>query len=238
MADAADAWRGDHPWAGIYDFFVQRGQLSRGLGWLVWGTDVRRLYRSAGAIGSMPRGTAILDIPCGGGVAFRGLRPEQDVRYVAADVSPAMLERARREAVRRGLEQIEYVEADVAALPFADGEFDLCVSFTGLHCFDDPQAAVAELARCLAPGGRLVGSGLLTGSLRYEPMIVLGRIGGLMGPGGSADDVKRWLAAAGLEDVALERSGALGYFSARRPKRAARSSARRSTSPRSGRSAR
>jgi SAM-dependent methyltransferase len=187
----------------------------------------------------MPPGSAILDIPCGGGVAFRGLRPGQDVRYVAADVSPAMLERARREADRRGLARIEYLEADVAALPFDDGEFDLCVTFTGLHCFPDPETAVAELARCLRPGGRLVGSALLTGSgLRYEPMIVFGRLGGLMGPGGSADDVQRWLAAAGLQDVALERSGALGYFSARRPKRAVRSAARRSSAPRSGRSAR
>ena len=39
--------------------------------------------------------------------------------------------------------------ADVGALPFADGEFDLVVTFTGLHCFPDPRRAVAELARVL-----------------------------------------------------------------------------------------
>jgi ubiquinone/menaquinone biosynthesis C-methylase UbiE len=217
MTDVTDAWRRDHPWASVYDFFVQRGQLSRGLGWLLWGTDVRRLYRATETLASVPDGGAILDVPCGGGVAFRGLRPDQQVRYVAADVSPAMLERARREAARRGLEQIEYVEADVEALPFGDREFDLCISLTGLHCFPNPQAAVAEIVRCLRPGGRLVGSALLTDSgLRYEPLIVLGRRGGIMGPSGNADEVQRWLAEAGLQEITLERSGALGYFSARR----------------------
>ena len=43
-----------------------------------------------------PDGTVILDVPCGGGVAFRGLRPGQRVRYVAADLSPVMLGRAPR----------------------------------------------------------------------------------------------------------------------------------------------
>ena len=102
----------------------------------------------------------ILDVPCGGGVAFRGLRPGQRVRYVAADLSPLMLGRARAEAKRRDLHQIEFTEADVEALPFKDASFDLCVSCTGLHCFPDP-AAVSEIARVLRPGGVLRGTTLV-----------------------------------------------------------------------------
>ena len=69
-------------------------------------------------------------------------------------------------------------------LPFEDGSFDLVVSFTGLHCFPDPHAAVAEIARVLRPGGVLTGSALLNDSgLRYEPLRRAGRVAGLLGPG-------------------------------------------------------
>jgi ubiquinone/menaquinone biosynthesis C-methylase UbiE len=90
----------------------------------------------------------VLDIPCGGGFALRVLRPGQPVRYVAADISPHMLGRARE--VARGMrapDAIEFVEADVTALQFDDASFDLCVTYNGLHCLPDPRAALAELTR-------------------------------------------------------------------------------------------
>lgn len=212
----SDAWRGNHPWAVVYDFVVERSALG-GVLWRVgMASDIGRLYRAAEAIGDLPDGAAVLDVPCGGGVALRGVRSGQDVRYVAADIAPAMLERTRREAERRGVE-VEPREADVGALPFADGEFDLVVSFTGLHCFPDPERAVGELARVTKPGGRLTGSALLTDSgLRFEPMRRVGRAAGLLGPSGSRADLERWLGAAGYEDVRVDRSGGMSYFTGRR----------------------
>jgi ubiquinone/menaquinone biosynthesis C-methylase UbiE len=207
----------DHPWARVYDFFVEREQLSRPAGWLLFGTDTRLLYDQLDAIARVPDGGSILDIPCGGGVALRGLRPEQDVRYVAADISTAMLERTARVAADRGLAQVQYEIADVQALPFADGEFDFILSFAGLHVFPQPAAAVREIARCLAPGGHFSGSVFLTdGGVRYRPLLAGGRAAGLMGPSGSGADVRRWLLAAGLTGVELRRSGTIGYFEAER----------------------
>ena len=83
------------------------------------------------------------------------------MRYGAADLSPVMLRRARAEAERRDHGQIEFTEADAETLPFEDGSFDLYVSYTGLHCFPDPAAAVAEIGRVLRPGGVLRGSMVL-----------------------------------------------------------------------------
>jgi ubiquinone/menaquinone biosynthesis C-methylase UbiE len=207
----------DHPWARVYDFFVEREALSRPLGWLLFGTETRLLYDQVDAIARVQDGGSILDIPCGGGVALRGLRPEQDVRYVAADISEAMLERTARVAAGRGLTQVQYEIADVEALPFADGEFDLILSFAGLHVFPRPAVAVREIARCLAPGGRFSGSVFLTdGGVRYLPLLTGGRAAGLMGPSGSGADVRRWLLAAGLTGVELRRSGTIGYFEAGR----------------------
>ena len=47
---------------------------------------------------------------------------------------------------------IEFVEADVTALQFADASFDLCVTYNGLHCLPDPHAALAR-AYSRAPAG-------------------------------------------------------------------------------------
>src|SRR5258708_624972 len=61
----------DHPWASVYDFFVEREALSRLLGRLLFGTDARLLYDQLDAIAAVPDGGSILDIPCGGGVRAR-----------------------------------------------------------------------------------------------------------------------------------------------------------------------
>ena len=51
------------------------------------------LYAAAAEIGTLPAGSRVLDVPCGGGVALRGLVPGQGIEYVAADIAPTMLER-------------------------------------------------------------------------------------------------------------------------------------------------
>lgn len=201
----------------VYDFGVEREWLARPAGRLLWGTDTSLLYASIGSIRDLPDGAAVLDVPCGGGVALRGLAP--GIRYVAADISPDMLERTRRRAVPLELD-IETVEADVTALPFADGEFDLCVTFNGLHCLPDPPSAVSEMARCVRPGGRIVGDSVVRGAgLRQDVAIGMFRRAGLFGPGGTAAEVERWLDGAGLRVDRFQVSGAVAHFAATRPER-------------------
>lgn len=210
----SDVWRGDHPWATFYDYMVEHERVGRTL----WAggarSDIRLLYAAAAEIGRVPAGGSVLDVPCGGGVALRGLQPGQDVRYVAADIAPAMLVRTAANAERRGLgDVVECLEADVERLPFEDDTFDLTVSFTGLHCFPRPAAAVSEIARVLKPRGVLTGSALLndTGVL-YEPMRIIGRTSGLLGPSGTRVELAHWLASAGFHDATIRASGAIVYF--------------------------
>jgi SAM-dependent methyltransferase len=213
----SEVWRAGHPWAAVYDFIVEHDQLGRPLWNAAMGTDVGLLHRAAAAIGELGDGGTVLDIPCGGGIALRGVRPEQAIRYVAADIAPGMLARTARRARELGLDQVETVAADVEDLPFADGTFDLCVSFTGLHCFPRPAAALREIGRCVRAGGRLSGSAVLNDTgVRFEPMRLAGRLTGLLGPSGTAADLERWLDEAGFEDAALRRSGAFVYFTATR----------------------
>jgi SAM-dependent methyltransferase len=201
----------------VYDFFVERESLSRPAGRLLFGTDTELLYDEMRAIDDVPDGGSVLDIPCGGGVALRALRPERKLRYVAADIAPAMLERTEHVAGRHGLGQVETRIADVEGMPFDDGEFDLCMSFAGLHCFPHPARATREIGRVIKPGGRFVGSVFLTdGGLRYEPMVLFGRVAGVMGPSGGMDDLEQWLDNAGFAHAEIERSGAIAYFDATR----------------------
>lgn len=212
-------WSQDPLWAPFYDWTVEHPGAGGALWRVGMGSDLRLLYAAADEIGRQPAGATVLDVPCGGGVALRGLRPGQGVRYIAMDISEAMLARTRASARRRGVgDQVETVPGDVADLPLVDGEVDLAVSFTGLHCFPDPRAAVAELARVLRPGGVLTGSAFLEDSgRRYEPVRRAGRLAHLLGPGCTSHEIRAWLAEEGLVDATLERSGAIAYFRARRP---------------------
>ena len=156
-------WVEDPLWATAYDWLVEHESV----GGLLWrlGTDssLADLYAAADEIGRLPAGSRVLDVPCGGGVALRGLRRGQGVEYVAADIAPAMLDRTVAAAARRGvLDQVRTAEEDLLDLSFADDSFDLVVSLTGLHVVPDPVRAVRELARVLRPGGRLTGSALMT----------------------------------------------------------------------------
>ncbi|MPZ61082.1 MAG: methyltransferase domain-containing protein [Propionibacteriales bacterium] len=219
MPDVRAVWRSrvfEAVWGAAYNYGIEHEWLSAPIGRVVFGSDVRLLYDSLRVVGEMPDGSAILDMPCGGGLAFRGMRPEQDVRYVAADISVSMLDRARRRAAQLGLDGIEYVETDVESMPFPDAEFDLGVCFNGLHCMPDPAAALVELTRTLKPGGRLVGDCLIRDVGRSDAYLAALRRLGVFGPGGRLADVERWLTDAGLRIDRLERSGALAHFAATR----------------------
>jgi len=188
--------------AAVYDFGVEREWLARPAGRLLWGTDVGLLYSSIRSLGTLPSGTSVLDVPCGGGLALRGLPPS--LRYVGADIAP-------RAAT------LSQVAADIERLPFADNEFDVCVTFNGLHCVPDPAAALRELARCLKPGGKLLGDTIVRGAgRRYDLTIGAFQRVGLFGPGGTAEDLARWLADAGFRADTLTHSGAVVHFAATR----------------------
>ncbi|MGV0656167.1 class I SAM-dependent methyltransferase [Mycolicibacterium thermoresistibile] len=217
MADVAANWagRGGRFAGGLYDFGVEREVLARPAGLLMWGTDTRLLFDSIRRIGDLPDGTAVLDIPCGGGLALRGLRHGRRLRYVAADISADMLARAQRRAATLGRTDVRFVVADIERMPFGDGEFDCCVTFNGLHCVPDPAAAVAEIARCVKPGGRLIGDAVVRGAgRRQDALIAVFRRAGVFGPGGTTDELQGWLTRAGFEVEDFRRSGAVAHCTA------------------------
>jgi len=97
-------------------------------------------------------GTRVLDVGCGNGALSRAVAARGGI-VTGVDISAPMLARARERAAAEGL-TVELVEADAQVHPFS-AEFDVVVSRFGVMFFSDPEAAFANLARALAPGGRM-----------------------------------------------------------------------------------
>jgi SAM-dependent methyltransferase len=212
---AANACAG--PFGAFYDFYIERPWLVGLIGRAVWGMDGAALYESMEPIREAAPGSTIADVPCGGGVAFRALRSGQDVRYLAGDLDPKMLQRAERKARARSLEQIECVTADMTELPFGDAEVDLFLSYSGLHMVSEPQRAIDEIARCLKPGGRLIGTTFFSGGSRRARWIFEAgnRRGHALPP--DRGELISWLASAGLAEAKIGPQPTFAVFSARKP---------------------
>jgi SAM-dependent methyltransferase len=204
------------PFGAFYDFYIERPRLVKVIGRVIWGIDASILYTSMEPISRLPAGATIADVPCGGGVAFRALDPEQDVRYLAADLSPKMLRRAERRARLRSLNQVELLVADMTELPFADGEVDLFLSYSGLHMVPNPEKAVAEMARCLAPGGQLIGTTFLSdASRRARALFRAGTYSGHPLPP-RREDLRAWLETAGFEEATIGSHAGFAAFGGRK----------------------
>jgi len=199
----------------VYSFYMEHPRIGLPIGRLAWGGDFAPYYKSMAAVSEAPPGSTVVDCPCGAGPAFRALDPRADLRYVAVDLSPSMLARARRSAAARGV-AVEFLAADAAALPLPDGAASTLLSFWGLHCFEHPRTAVAEAARVLEPRGRLVGATFLRGreTLRQR-FFIRPHVGGF-GPIGTGPEVEDWLQSSGFEEIEMTRSGPMLFFSARR----------------------
>ena len=196
-----------------YSYWMERPWLGRAVGFALWGGDSKAYYKSMRAIGELPEGAVVADAPCGAGAAFAALSPRQRLRYLALDLSPLMLERARQRARAFGLDQIEFVEGDAERIPLANSSADLFLSYWGLHCMPHPDAAVREIARCLRRGGRVIGAMICRGpSLRQCLFMRPGM--SAFGPSGTVEELADWLAAAGLTQTRLEVSGAFAFFEA------------------------
>jgi ubiquinone/menaquinone biosynthesis C-methylase UbiE len=96
----------------------------------------------------------LLDVAAGTGHAARELAARVRVA-VALDLTPAMLEAGKAAAERDGVENVVFMRGDASALPFLDASFDVAVTRFALHHVEQPRDVLAELVRCVRPGGRI-----------------------------------------------------------------------------------
>ena len=144
----------------------------------------------------------VLDIASGDGVLAELLAPHAG-RYVCVDASQRVVA-AASERLRR-YPNVDVREGDMHALPFADASFDLVVLMHALTYADKPAQAVAEAARVLRPGGRL----LLSSLARHEHRSAVQAFGHV-NLGFTARELRKFAEKAGLavgnvESVTRER---------------------------------
>jgi len=109
-----------------------------------------RRWRKETARAVVSRGDRVLDACCGtGDLALADLHAGA-ARVTGLDFSERMLERARAKS-----SEVEWVQGDALALPFADGSFDGATVGFGVRNLDDLEAGLRELRRVLTQGGRL-----------------------------------------------------------------------------------
>ncbi|MGZ4860826.1 MAG: class I SAM-dependent methyltransferase [Candidatus Angelobacter sp.] len=104
--------------------------------------------------GAGPEDTA-LDVACGPGLlACAFARVAQHATGV--DMTPAMLEQARKTQQEQGVKNVSWQQGDVYSLPFPQAQFSIVSSRFAFHHLQDPLAALKEMKRACKPGGKIV----------------------------------------------------------------------------------
>jgi SAM-dependent methyltransferase len=177
------------------------------------GTDEE--HGMALAMLSISAGDRVLDVACGPGNFTRDFGAAAgDGLVVGLDASATMLRVAARDA---GGDNVAYVRGDACDLPFRDGSFDAVCCFAALYMIDDPLRALEEIARVLAPGGRLalmstcVG-GPLSGQLANA---IVGGLSGVRAFG--RDELTGALAERGMTEIEQRVTGLAQFVSCRKP---------------------
>jgi SAM-dependent methyltransferase len=163
------------------------------------------------AIADLAPGEVVLDLGSGGGIdvllAARRVGPE-GFAY-GLDMTPAMLELARRNAAEAQQANVAFLEGEMAAIPLPDATVDVILSNCVVNLAPDKPAVFAEMLRVLKPGGRLAISDIVvhgalpqdltTGALRRDLFGWAGCISGALTDVEYTDG----LAVAGFADVSL-----------------------------------
>lgn len=156
------------------------------------------------AVADLLPGERVLDLGSGGGidVLLSARRVGESGFAYGVDMTPEMLELARRNAARAGATNVEFLEGRIEAVPLPDAAVDVVISNCVINLSVDKPAVLAEMFRVLRPGGRVgvsdvVAEDHLSPAERAERGDFAGCLAGAL----SRREYLEGLAAAGFADV-------------------------------------
>ncbi len=190
--------------ANAEDLALAFGYRPEDLAALPEGTNLGLSCGNPQAVAGLAPGESVLDLGSGAGfdalIAARKVGPTG--RVIGVDMTDAMLAKARANAERSGLDNVEFRKGDIESLPVEDNSIDVALSNCVLNLAADKDRAFREIHRVLRPGGRLAVSDMAW-SVEPDPVVrenleaLVGCIGGAL----VLDDYVRRLEAAGFTSV-------------------------------------
>jgi SAM-dependent methyltransferase len=159
------------------------------------------------ALATLNEGEVVLDLGSGGGidVLLSAKRVGPTGRAYGLDMTGEMLELARRNQREAGVENVEFLEGDIEAIPLPDESVDVIISNCVINLSADKRRVLGEAFRVLKPGGRFAVSdvvvrGELPEAARRSAELWVGCVAGAL----EEREFERLLADAGFEDIEIE----------------------------------
>lgn len=159
-----------------------------------------------GALAAIESGETVLDLGSGAGFdCFLAAREVGDTgRVIGVDMTPEMVEKARENAAKNDLANVEFRLGEIEHLPVADMSVDVIISNCVVNLSPDKPQVFREAYRVLRPGGRLaISDVVLTADvptdLRADPDSVAACVAGAS----TIEALHGMLTDAGFEDVAI-----------------------------------
>ena len=159
------------------------------------------------ALASLEPGQVVVDLGSGAGLdcflASKAVGPDGHV--IGVDFTPAMLEQARENQAKLGIDNVSFRQGDIEALPLDDGSVDVIISNCVINLAPDKDAVFREAFRVLRSGGRLMVSDiLLERSATAEEMEDLALYAGCISGSLPVEEYLGKIRAAGFGEVGYE----------------------------------
>jgi SAM-dependent methyltransferase len=159
------------------------------------------------ALAELREGDVVLDLGSGGGidVLLSARRVGPTGKVYGLDMTDEMLELARENQRKAGVENVEFLRGEIEAIPLPDDSVDVIISNCVVNLSGDKRKVIAEAFRVLKPGGRFAVSdvvvrGEMPSQVRQSMELWVGCVAGALTEG----EFQTYLAEAGFEQIDIE----------------------------------
>ncbi len=158
------------------------------------------------AIASLKEGETVVDLGAGGGIDcfLSAAKVGPKGRVIGVDMTPEMIEKARRNARKMGASNVEFRLGEIEHLPVADDSVDVIISNCVINLSPEKAAVYRDAFRVLRPGGRLCISDIVATQPMPEALAKdMAMVTRCIGGAATVDEITTWLEQAGFGEIRI-----------------------------------